>query len=274
VTDPGGIPDDARRNRALDALVQAAIRAAAAERLAPPTGDEALRAMADAAAAAFEVTAISIALHDPATDRLVFRVAAGPEGPGVVGLSIGAHDGIAGYVHATGQALAVADAQADPRFERSTAERTGYVPRSLLAVPLVDTGGILGVMELLDRRDGAPFDLGDVEAATRMAAAVTAVARATRVERDATVLLRAVLRAVAGSEGEASAVAPGDDDVEALVDEIGQRLPDEDGLWRLAGRIGRLRDADPDDLDLAVAWLDALLERMPHRSAAGRRSMP
>ena len=216
----------------------------------------------------FDVTAISIALHDPATDRLVFRAAAGPEGRGVVGLSIGAHDGIAGYVHATGQALAVADAQADPRFERSTAERTGYVPRSLLAVPLIDAGGTIGVLELLDRLDGAPFDLGDVEQAARMAAAVTALVRATRLERDTVVLLQAALAAIAGSEDE----APDEADVEALIEEISERLPDDDGLWQLADRIGRLRDADPDDLELAVAWLDALLDRMRRRAQAGRRA--
>ena len=61
---------------------------------------------------------------------------------------------------------------------------------SLLAVPLVDQVGIAGVMEFLDRRDGAPFDLVDVEVATRMAAATTAVARASHVDRDAGELLR------------------------------------------------------------------------------------
>ena len=43
---------------------------------------------------------------------------------------------------------------------------------------------MIGVLELLDRRDGMPFDLTDVEAATRMAAAMTAVARASRVDRE------------------------------------------------------------------------------------------
>ena len=52
----------------------------------------------------------------------------GPQGEGVVGLASAAHEGIAGYVFSTGQPLAVADVAADPRFERATAERTGYVP--------------------------------------------------------------------------------------------------------------------------------------------------
>lgn len=265
-------------HRALDALVEVAVRAAAAERIAPSTGGSALRALAEAAVAVFRVTAISIAIHDRATDRLVFRAAAGPQGGGVIGLSIGAHDGIAGYVFSTGQALAVAEAAADPRFERSTAERTGYIPASLLAVPLIDDAGILGVMELLDRRDGEPFDLADIELATRMAAAATALVRATRLDDDAVVLLRSVLVAVGRGAGDGGR---GDDrgtkgavDIEALLGEIGERLSDDDPLWRLADRIGRLRVADPEDLDLAIAWLDALLARTRRRAQAGRRSEP
>jgi len=266
LTEPAG-PIGRRRNEAMDALVAVAVRLAAADRLAPATGEPALRASAEAAAAILRVSAASVALHDAATGRLVFRAAAGPEGGGVVGLSIAAHEGIAGYVFSTGQALAVADVAADPRFERATAERTGYVPRSLLAVPLVDDAGIAGVMEFLDRRDGAPFDLVDVEVATRMAVATTAVARTSRVDREAGQLLRTVLAAI----GDAGDDALGDEAIEGLVGEVTERLSAEDPLWRLADRIGRLRAADPDDVELAIDWLDALIARTERRTQAGRR---
>ncbi len=260
---PAGSP----RDRALDALLAVAVRLRVADALAPSTAEPALRAVAEAAAAVVRVTAASVALLDAATGRLVFRAAAGPEGGAVVGLSIAAHEGIAGYVYSTGQALAVADVAADPRFERATAERTGYVPRSLLAVPLVDEVGVAGVMEFLDRRDGAPFDLLDVEVATRMAAATTAVARASRVDRDAGELLRTVLGALSdGEEGPLDAAA-----IEVLIGEVAGRLTADDPLWRLADRIGRLRAADPDDVDLAVAWLDALLARTERRTGTARR---
>jgi len=255
------------RPSALAALAAVAARLAAAERLAPTTAEPALRAIADAAAAALHVTAASIALHEPADNTLVFRAAAGPEGQGVIGLAIAAHEGIAGYVFSTGQPLAVADVAADPRFERATAEQTGYVPRSLLAVPLADGGGSVGVMEWLDRTDGAPFDLHDLEVARRVAAAATATARATRLERDAGGLLRRALAAAVAETDET-----GDAAVEVLVAELTADLGTRDALWRLADRIGQLRDADPDDLDLAVAWLDALLARSRRRGAARRRA--
>jgi GAF domain-containing protein len=254
------------RQAAFDALFAVAARLSAAERLAPASSEPALRAIADAAAAALHVTAASIALHDPGANTLVFRAAAGPQGEGVVGLAIAPHEGIAGYVFSTGQPLAVADVTADPRFERDTAERTGYVPRSLLAVPLVDDEGIIGVMEWLDRTDGAPFDLADLEVATRVAAAATATARATRLQQDAGGLLRQALAGVAGA-----AERPDRPDVEPLIAELTAELATRDAVWRLADRIGQLRDADPDDVELAVAWLDALLARTHRRTRASHR---
>ncbi|HSD75998.1 MAG TPA: GAF domain-containing protein [Solirubrobacteraceae bacterium] len=261
-----------RSARALDALVAVAVRLAAAEHLGRTDAEPALRAVADAGAAALRVTAASIALHDPVDNRLVFRAAAGPQGGGVVGLSVAPNEGIAGYAFATGQPLAIADVATDPRFERETAERTGYVPRSLLAVPLVDEEGIVGVMEWLDRLDGAPFDLNDLEVATRVAAAATATARATGLDRAAGRLLRRALEAALADATANDADAIDADAIDALVAEVSTELAGDDPLWRLADRIGQLRAADPDDVDLAVDWLDALLARTRRRSRPGRRS--
>jgi GAF domain-containing protein len=255
------------RAAALDILIGVAARHTAAARIAPTTSDPALRAIASAAAAALRVTAASIALHEPGTNQLVFRAAAGPEGEGVIGLAIQPHEGIAGYVFSTGQPLAVGDVASDSRFQRATAERTGYVPRSLLAVPLVDDEGIVGVMEWLDRVDGAPFDLADIELATQVAEAATATARATRLQEDASWLLRRALESLADPD------ASGDlnsDTVDTLVGTVAAELANADPLWQLADRIGRLREADPDDLELAVAWLDALLARTRRRGRPGR----
>lgn len=262
---------DRRLSAALEALVAVAVRLRAAEGLAPPEAEPALRAIADAAAAALRVTAASIALHDPVDNVLVFRAAAGPQGDGVLGLALASNEGIAGYAFATGQPLAIADVLTDPRFERGTAERTGYVPRSLLAVPLVDDDGIIGIMEWLDRLDGEPFDLADLELATRVAAAATATARATRLEQDAGRLLRRVLEALMVSMPAEGSSELDRGTVEVLVAEAARQLSDDDPLWRLADRIGQLRAADPDDVDLAVEWLDALLARTRRRSRSGRR---
>lgn len=281
MTGRGGVPG-AWSTAALDALVAVAARLDAADRLAPSTAEPALYAIADAAVAALHVAAASIALHDPVANRLVFCAAAGPQGGGVLGLSVAPNEGIAGYAFGTGQPLAIADVRADPRFELETAERTGYVPRSLLAVPLVDDAGIIGVMEWLDRLDGAPFDLDDLEVATRVAAAATATARATGLDREAGRLLqRALARLVpaartrTGAEGHPAMDDPSRSidrgSIDALVAEVAAQLAGDDPLWRLADRIGQLRAADSDDVELAIDWLDALLERTRRRSRSVRR---
>jgi GAF domain-containing protein len=258
---------------ALDVLVAVAVRLSAAERLAPSNAEAALRAIADAGAAALRVAAASIALRDHASGSLVFRAAAGPHGQGVVGLAIAPHEGIAGYVFSTGQPLAVADVSRDARFERGTAEQTGYVPRSLLAVPLVDAEGIVGVMEWLDRTDGNPFDLEDLEVATRVATAATATARATHLEIEAGRLLRDALASLArAGNGHLEKGGTAIDAVDALLGEVSRELAGHDPLWRLVDRVGQLRDADPDDVDLAVAWLDALIARGRRRAGGGGRT--
>jgi hypothetical protein len=70
---------------------------------------------------------------------------------------------------------------------------------------------------------------------------------------------------------------PGLDDaaIDALVSDATQSLstdPD-DPTWRLADRIARLRDVDPDAVELAVDWLDALLRRRGG-TGLGPRSRP
>jgi hypothetical protein len=86
------------------------------------------------------------------------------------------------------------------------------------------------------------------------------------VEVEAGRLLRDALTALA-TEAEAPPV-----DVDGLVGEIAEALAGNDPLWQLADRIGQLRDADADDVELAVAWLDALVARNRRRGRTGRRS--
>jgi GAF domain-containing protein len=56
----------------------------------------------------------------------------------------------------------VPECRSDPRFAERIAAGTGYVPNTLLAVPLVRDGDVLGVLSILDRRDGGPYDQADV----------------------------------------------------------------------------------------------------------------
>ena len=260
----GGTTDPAADADLRAALRALAVRVEAARRLTPAGGTAVLRSIVEATVALFAAEAASIALHDPATDRLVFEVAAGEQGQGVVGLAIGTGQGVAGYVFSTGQPIALSDVAGDARFGRTTAEATGYVPRSLVAVPLADDEGVLGVLEVLDKRGDGGFDLRDVELAGVFARQATVAIRSSRVERDTAALLRSVL--AAASDGVVA-----QEDVDRIVaDAIADLDPDgADPLWALADEIARLRAADPAQLDL-VRELLAVLVRRAGRPRPGR----
>jgi len=247
--------DDATAARALEAVRAIALRLEAGRRLAPPTTTLLLRSIVEATVALFDAEASSIALYDPALGQLVFQVAAGSQGDGVVGLAIGPDQGIAGYVFSTGLPLALSDVASDARFGRSAAEQTGYVPRSVVAVPLLDDEGSIGVLEVLDRRSQAAFDLRDIELAAVFARQATVAIRSSREERDAGELLRATLAALAGD---------GARDVDEAIDAAVASLDDgEDGLWALADAVARARAAAPGEVALVIDILDALARRAP-----------
>jgi GAF domain-containing protein len=249
------------------ALVQAiARRGAVARRLEGGAEQELLRSIVEATVTLFDAEASSIALFDPARGQLVFEVAAGEQGQGVIGLAISPDQGIAGYVYTTGQPLALSEVERDARFGRGAAEATGYVPRSIVAIPLIDERGTIGVLEVLDKRSSAAFSLRDIELAGVFARQAAVAIRASRVEHDTTTLLRTGLAALA-EPGEDGAV---DELVAAALAELDQ---DDDGrLWALADRVARLRTADPAELDLLLEILEVVARRAERRADQRRRS--
>ena len=101
-------------------------------------------------------------LLDDETDELVFEAVSGEGEQELVGVRFPSSTGIAGWVLITGQSLVIDDLAADPRFAKSAAEATGYVPRALVAVPLLVDERTIGVLEVLDRPTERPFSLADM----------------------------------------------------------------------------------------------------------------
>ena len=122
-----------------------------------------LQSIVNVARAIFGAKASSIFLLDTATDELVFEAVSG-EGEGdLVGMRIPSGTGIAGWVLVTGQPIVIDDLQQDPRHARQAAERTGYVPKALMAVPLVNGESTLGVLQVLDRATDRKHSLGEID---------------------------------------------------------------------------------------------------------------
>ncbi len=88
-------------------------------------------------------------------------------------LRVPADRGIAGAALISGKPLIVADAQNDPRFYRNVDTETGAVTRNIIAVPLTSGRGIIGVLEVLNRRGGLSFDPDDVALLEAVSGSVT-----------------------------------------------------------------------------------------------------
>ena len=80
---------------------------------------------------------------------------------------------IAGATFTSGQPVVVNDVSADPRFDQGIEEKLDLTARSLLAVPLHYQQHRAGVLEVQNRRDGAPFDDDDVATLQLLAAQAT-----------------------------------------------------------------------------------------------------
>jgi GAF domain-containing protein len=121
-----------------------------------------LYSIVETARAIFGAGGSSIFLLDEETDELVFEAICGPGDEELLGQRFPSSTGIAGWVLATRQPLVLEDVTEDPRFARDFASQTGYVPRGLMAVPLLHDERALGVLEVLDRRTDRPFSLDEM----------------------------------------------------------------------------------------------------------------
>jgi GAF domain-containing protein len=148
---------------------------------------ELLQSVVEVARAIFGAEASSIFLLDEETDELVFEAIAGHGAETLLGRRFPSSTGIAGWVLVTRQPLVIEDVTEDPRFAKDVAEQTGYVPKGLMAVPLLHEERTLGVLEVLDRPQRTQFSLVEMDLlglfANQAAIALDLLQRARRAER-------------------------------------------------------------------------------------------
>ena len=111
--------------------------------------------------------------YEQATDELIFEVVLGPNADDLDQRRLSANRGIAGWVARRGEPLMTNDALADPRFHGMFDRDTGFQTHSVLCVPLIATGEVRGVLQLINRIDG-PFTDRDLMLA-RIAATLGAL---------------------------------------------------------------------------------------------------
>jgi len=141
------------------------LEAAVAAAVLPAEEDfaELLRSIVVVARAIFGAQASSVLLFEEETDDLVFAAVANEREQHLVGQRFPSSQGIAGWVLSARTPLVLEDVRSDPRFSKDVAENTGYVPKGLMAVPLLHDEEPLGVLQVLDRPERSTFSLAEME---------------------------------------------------------------------------------------------------------------
>ncbi|MFQ5791834.1 MAG: HD domain-containing phosphohydrolase [Acidobacteriota bacterium] len=94
--------------------------------------------------------------------KLRFHTSFGTKASQVKSLIVRTGQGIAGWTAQTGRPAVVNDVSSDTRFDGRFDESTGFITRSILSVPLQFENRVIGVLELLNKKRGAPFDEQDL----------------------------------------------------------------------------------------------------------------
>jgi GAF domain-containing protein len=193
-----------------------------------------LHSVVEVARAIFGARASSVFLLDEESDELVFAAVSGEGSSDLVGRRFPSSAGIAGWVLVTRQPIVVEDVAQDPRFAEDVAASTGYVPRGLMATPLLHGERALGVLEVLDRPAASGFTLAEMDLLGLFAAQAS-------IALDLLVRARRARRALEGDAEDVSVVVRLAESLETLdgpANEAGVRL-----LAALAEVLERPEDA-------------------------------
>jgi GAF domain-containing protein len=264
--------DAAENDRAEIRLLRAQLRQlllaveAGGRAVLPLSDTDLLQSIVEAAAKIFGAAAASISLINEADQVLDFKVACGVGRDQIIHTQIPLDQGIAGYVAMTGQPLAISDAQQDPRFRMDVARQTGYVPRSILATPLIYGDQVIGVMEVLDKINAPSFGMQDMELLGVFAQqAAIAIHQSQQIELLGKVLIER-LRLLAGSE--TAADAP--DLFGAMADDSADDQQAVDDLARLAGLFYTISTAGDSEHQACLRILAAFADYLASKPSLGR----
>ena len=107
-----------------------------------------------------EAERCSLFLFDEGRNELWSKVATGLGGLKEIRFSL--DRGIAGEVARTGKGINIPEAYVDPRFNAEIDKQTGYRTHSILCLPMTTSSGrLIGVIEVLNKGGGGPFDQED-----------------------------------------------------------------------------------------------------------------
>lgn len=106
--------------------------------------------------------ASSLMIYEEKENNLVFRVATGDKGEIVKKISIELGEGIAGWVAENRQPLLIEDCYKDPRFNPEFDKKSNFRTKSMLCVPLIHKEKLVGVIQVINKKNNKPFNERDL----------------------------------------------------------------------------------------------------------------
>lgn len=125
--------------------------------------DELLDTILRKAEEVMEAEASSVFRIDEEKKELYFLTARGEKGKEAKEIRVPMGKGIVGWVAKHGKPLLVPDVTKDKRWFKGVDEHTKFVTRSIMAVPLISKGKIIGVGEVLNTKGTRKFGKTDLE---------------------------------------------------------------------------------------------------------------
>ncbi|PID86054.1 MAG: hypothetical protein CSB13_04910 [Chloroflexi bacterium] len=103
------------------------------------------------------------------TGELEFRVVRGPAGMDLLGKKLPIGTGLAGSAAQTGRAVIQNSVQEDDRWYGDVDPKEQFVSEAILTVPLIRQTTVLGVLQVINKQNGAPFNHEDESLLTAFA---------------------------------------------------------------------------------------------------------
>ena len=102
--------------------------------------------------------------------ELVFEIVKGPVADRLKGERVKVCEGIAGWIAKTGMPYVAHEVVNDPIWNREFSNKIHYLPQQdILGVPLKTKKGVIGVIEVMNKKEGKPFDKRDMAILTSLA---------------------------------------------------------------------------------------------------------
>lgn len=270
--------DELQREMALRDRQLEAVRRLAADLSSVTDLDKTIQEALHISLAVVDAGAGSIILHDPDTDKLVFKHVVGEKADDLIGLELEPDQGIAGAVFQSGETRVSEDMAKEKEHLKEVGERVQYRTQNMVTVPLKTHGGdCIGVMQVLNKSDGR-FNDHDVATLDILGAQVAAAIEAARLHEEAR--LAQVVKFIGDISHDVknmiTPVQTGAETLEFIGEDVFTQFDDAlaaaecaDGdKDQLKGIVRDFRDLLPEMVALMLEGADAVQQRMAEISAA------